>query len=627
MRLATGFFAKFVNISLCDRKDVLDIDLPKDWSAWFFMQTRQVFFCFQDPTHLCTKLRNRMLSKKATMLIGNEVVSIEVLMKLIETKSKLVHGLVKTDIQPKDRQNFKACIKLSNDDVLVALEDVDGSQATRVYLRLLRSVIFAYIEHNTSIIDRIYHSWFAVFLCRIGQTWLQIIDEKDILGYRVETKTNLFITGPALFSIELNAHSLLAVCLLVCQHKLPDSALSISKYSSQPCEATFRLTRSMSGAFSSVVTYDEGESYSSNDESDEELETNVNSSSTSGDDSSEDENDLPCISSSEELENEGTERSTDARGLLLALKESPFIVTIFILHRLLGKIKILSDELKYKAFSVLVTMPLFFCFRLKGFFFISAKSVDFGKAHTLISAVIDQIAALRNEENFSKIFDQINQFCADNNADLNVKVKERRLKTTSTRLKNFLVTSTIGEREIIDCECKYRTSIFYPVIDSIILEKRDRFSTTNMDTLRAVSSLSPESSTFLELTELKALCLMLQCDTSLLKNEIQVFKPMLNQSKSKNITDLFFETLPFQQAFPNIIRLTICSMTIPVSSTTTERTFSKMKLIKTIARNSMSDTRLSDLSLLAIERDIVVDYENIIDAFVAQHKNSRILLK
>ncbi|CAF1382152.1 unnamed protein product [Rotaria magnacalcarata] len=46
------------------------------------------------------------------------------------------------------------------------------------------------------------------------------------------------------------------------------------------------------------VTYDEGESYSSNDESDEELETNVNSSSTSGDDSSEDENDLPCISSS-----------------------------------------------------------------------------------------------------------------------------------------------------------------------------------------------------------------------------------------------------------------------------------------------------------------------------------------
>ncbi|CAF3677512.1 unnamed protein product [Rotaria socialis] len=46
------------------------------------------------------------------------------------------------------------------------------------------------------------------------------------------------------------------------------------------------------------VTYDEGEIYSSNDESDEEVATNVNSSSKPEEDSSEDENDLPCISSS-----------------------------------------------------------------------------------------------------------------------------------------------------------------------------------------------------------------------------------------------------------------------------------------------------------------------------------------
>jgi hypothetical protein len=52
-----------------------------------------------------------------------------------------------------------------------------------------------------------------------------------------------------------------------------------------------------------------------------------------------------------------------------------------------------------------------------------------------------------------------------------------------------------------------------------------------------------------------------------------------------------------------------------------------MKLIKTAARNSMSDNRLSDLSLLAIERDFSIDYEKIIDAFAIQHKNSRIILK
>jgi hypothetical protein len=40
----------------------------------------------------------------------------------------------------------------------------------------------------------------------------------------------------------------------------------------------------------------------------------------------------------------------------------------------------------------------------------------------------------------------------------------------------------------------------------------------------------------------------------------------------------------------------------------------------------MSDGKLSDLSLLAIERDFAIDYEQIIDAFAIQHKNSRIIL-
>ncbi|CAF3392878.1 unnamed protein product [Rotaria sp. Silwood2] len=255
MRLATGFFAKCLNTSICNRNDVLDIDLPKNWSFWFFMRNRQLFLCFQDPTHLCTKLRNRILSKKAKMLIGKEQVSIEVLIELLETKSKFVHGLVKTDIESKDRQNFTSCLKLSSNDVLTALEDINNSKATQVYLRLLRSIVIAYIEHDTSIIDRIYHGWFAVFLCRIWQTWLGIIDDTYILEYGANNKKDLFITTPAHFSIELNAHSLLAVCLLVSQQKLPHSALSISNYSSQPCEATFRLTRSISGVFSSVVNF------------------------------------------------------------------------------------------------------------------------------------------------------------------------------------------------------------------------------------------------------------------------------------------------------------------------------------------------------------------------------------
>jgi hypothetical protein len=37
-----------------------------------------------------------------------------------------------------------------------------------------------------------------------------------------------------------------------------------------------------------------------------------------------------------------------------------------------------------------------------------------------------------------------------------------------------------------------------------------------------------------------------------------------------------------------------------------------MKYIKTAARNSMLDNRLSDLSLIAIERDFNVDYQKLL---------------
>ncbi|CAF3797754.1 unnamed protein product, partial [Rotaria magnacalcarata] len=157
------------------------------------------------------------------------------------------------------------------------------------------------------------------------------------------------------------------------------------------------------------------------------------------------------IKSLEELEDEGTKRSTDARGPLLALTEPLFVVTIFILDCLLDKIKILSDQL---------------------------NSLDFGKAHTFISSVINQISTLRTEEEFCKLYDKIIEFSVENNIDLSVKNnidlsvknnidlsvknKEKRLKTTSTRFANCFITATIGQREEIDNKNKFR--IYFPSI-------------------------------------------------------------------------------------------------------------------------------------------------------------------
>jgi hypothetical protein len=52
-----------------------------------------------------------------------------------------------------------------------------------------------------------------------------------------------------------------------------------------------------------------------------------------------------------------------------------------------------------------------------------------------------------------------------------------------------------------------------------------------------------------------------------------------------------------------------------------------MKRIKTTVRNTMTDDLLSDLCLLAVEYDIDVNFEQLIDKFSDIHKNRRIMLK
>ena len=66
---------------------------------------------------------------------------------------------------------------------------------------------------------------------------------------------------------------------------------------------------------------------------------------------------------------------------------------------------------------------------------------------------------------------------------------------------------------------------------------------------------------------------------------------------------------------------------MPISRVIREGTFSKMKIIKHYLRKSMSDQRLSDLTILSVERDIPVDYEQVFDQFSEGHKIRRILLQ
>ncbi|CAM4815916.1 unnamed protein product [Rotaria magnacalcarata] len=68
-------------------------------------------------------------------------------------------------------------------------------------------------------------------------------------------KDNCFITKAAWISSEINIHCLTSIIILVSSGYLPAYALNVHLFSSQPCEATFRSARSLSGTFSSITNF------------------------------------------------------------------------------------------------------------------------------------------------------------------------------------------------------------------------------------------------------------------------------------------------------------------------------------------------------------------------------------
>ena len=100
------------------------------------MRNRQLILFFQDSIHLCTKLRNRLLSSRATMLLSGELINIDHHIQLIESSSKINHNLVKSDILPKDRQNYSSCEKISNKSALDELVSIPNSRGTQIYLQV-----------------------------------------------------------------------------------------------------------------------------------------------------------------------------------------------------------------------------------------------------------------------------------------------------------------------------------------------------------------------------------------------------------------------------------------------------------------------------------------------------------
>lgn len=219
-------------------------DAPSPFPEWFNVEfsLNLKFLPVQDTVHNGTKFRNTLLNRE--MKIGNFTISVDHLKAVMNSFPKTDHNLCASTIAPTDRQNFESVLRICDERVIALLHEVNGSEGTILYLRVMSNILRAFLDLRLSPLERLRLIWFSNFVLRI---WKQFVK-----SHRTYTLKDHFITNYAYTCVEINSHSLIMLILYLRDRKL-EHLFHPEMFGSQQCESIFRQIRSMSSTYSTVT--------------------------------------------------------------------------------------------------------------------------------------------------------------------------------------------------------------------------------------------------------------------------------------------------------------------------------------------------------------------------------------
>ena len=236
--------AMTIKINLFNRELVGDV--PNYWTFYWMPSLSHKSLVCQDTIHLLAKLRTRLLAPSNLIAIGDEVACRAHFVQVLKEFPKSEHGLSQQMLENKDKQNYSSIEILLSEDVQKCLEKVERSEGTLVYLCLMRNIRDAFFDKSISPLQRISLMWQTIYFLRIWRVWLN----KN--GY---SESDHFITQNAYVCTEINGHLLVNILFNVINGNLPKESLRLWTYGSQACEQSFRLLRSMTSTFSTIINF------------------------------------------------------------------------------------------------------------------------------------------------------------------------------------------------------------------------------------------------------------------------------------------------------------------------------------------------------------------------------------
>ena len=248
---------------------------------------------------------------------------------------------------------------------------------------------------------------------------------------------------------------------------------------------------------------------------------------------------------------------------------------------------------------------------------------DLVNACALISASKQEIQSLRDEE-FSRIVQQALTFAKS--CEIDIPDMQQKWEPSGRRMRGRPLEYDLSYEEY------YKVVVFLPVLDKLQKEMEFRFSDSMTSLMELAACIDPTRCFYrFDIDKILRLADIYPVDIKGterldLEIELRTFKSTVTQHPDfrlglSSISDLLSRLVlsGLQQNFPLYCRLIRLILTLPVSTATTERSFSALKIVKTRLRTSIGDPWLPDLLILYIEQEMArsVLVSDIIDGFNA----------
>lgn len=292
--------------------------------------------------------------------------------------------------------------------------------------------------------------------------------------------------------------------------------------------------------------------------------------------------------------NKDAESRNMANSLLAKIKSFKFICSLVIWFEILSKINIVSKALQ-KPDVVLSE---------------AVKMIDHAKL---------SLSEFRNDSAFEEFLKNSKTVAED------VGAIAKFSKPARPRARKRFFNYEAEDEAITNAETHFKVNFYFYLLDTAITKFDERFELLNQNNknfaflqkLKHWKDLSLDTKTAHCSNLENILCHAGSLDVEKFElfNEIELLPMFIDDSTTPlDILNYFF-TNKLIAVFPNLCTALRIYLTLPVTVAHSERSFSKLKIIKNYLRSTLSQSRLTNLSLISIEHEIKIEMSDIIKDF------------